>query len=173
MRMQTSQSIKAISLFFIITILALAGCRLLDSSIQGKQFAEQYPYEDLNHTLILHPTEEITNTSFNQTITILMENRGDMAIAIWPKSDIIGLAYDIEDKRWVEVRNAVEYPDTGLLLGAPGDNVPSSTAIYFWPDLISPIDSMDIRILVVGHIWDEEQGSGEPVAAFIDLTLEK
>jgi hypothetical protein len=163
----------AMPLLCILTILALAGCGVLAPSIQEKRFAEQYPYEDVNHTLALHPIEGVTDTSLTEVVTILLENHGDLTIAIWPESGILGLVYDTETEKWVEIKNAVEYPDKGWLVGPRGGEIPSSTPIYFQPDLVSPANSMDVRILVVGHVWDEEQGAGEPMAAYLDLRLEK
>ena len=85
----------------------------------------------------------------------------------------MGLAFDKETEKWIEIKNAVEFPEKGLLVGPQGGEIPSGTAIYFQPELTSPTNSMDIRILVVGNVWNEEQGAGEPVAAYLDLTLEK
>jgi hypothetical protein len=106
-------------------------------------------------------------------VTIQLENRSDRNVAVLPEDGIIGLVYDTEAETWVEVENAVAYPDIGWLLGPRGGEVPSIAAIYFEPDVVSPSDSMNIRILVVGHVWDEEEGPGEAVAAYLDLALEK
>jgi hypothetical protein len=164
---------NAIPLPCVFTILALVSCGVLGPNIKEKHFEEQYPYEDVNHSLVLHPIEGVTDTSLTQVVTILLENRSDLIIAIWPESSVVGLIYETETEKWVEIKNTVEFPDKGLLVGPRGGEIPSSTAIYFQPDLVSHTNSMDVRILVVGNVWDEEQGAGEPVAAYLDLTLGK
>jgi hypothetical protein len=164
---------SAIPLLCVFTILVLVSCGVLGLSIQEKHFTEQYPYEDVNDSLALRPIEGVTNTDLTEVVTILLENRIDLTISILPESDIVGLAYDTETEKWVEVKNAVEYPDKGWLIGPRGGEIPSSTAIYFQPDLVSPTNSIEVRIVVIGHVWDEAQGAGEAMAAYLDLTLEK
>jgi hypothetical protein len=160
--------VAAILLVSIVVI----GCTSRTSSDRELDLIERFPYDDMNHSLVLNLIEGVTNISLTQVVTIQLENRGDLIIAIWPETSIVGMVYEKETEKWVEIKNTVEFPDKGLLVGPRGGEIPSSTAIYFQPDLASSVNSLDVRILVVGHVWDEEQGAGKPVAAYLDLTLE-
>jgi hypothetical protein len=173
--MMGNQSVPHFSILicFLLMVFLIPGCSKLQPSDSERAFTQQFPYEDMNVSLILHPIEGVTDTSLTQVVTILLENLGELTIAILPESSIVGLVYDTETEKWVEIRNTVEFPDKGWLVGPRGGEIPSSTAIYFQPDLVSSSNSMDVRILVVGYVWDEEQGAGEPIAAYLDLTLEK
>jgi hypothetical protein len=172
--MMGNQSVPHFSILicFLLMGFLIPGCSKLQPSDSERVFTQQFPYEDVNHSLVLNLIEGVTNTSLTQVVTILLENRGNLIIAIWPETSIVGLVYDTETEKWVEINNTIEFPDKGLLVGPRGGEIPSSTAIYFQPDLASSANSMDVRILVVGYVWDEEQGTGEPIAAYLDLTLE-
>ncbi len=83
----------------------------------------------------------------------------------------MGLVYDTEGSGWVEIENVVVYPDIVLGLGFRGGELPTATAVYFKPILEEFLDSISMWVLAIGHIWDEHHGFGQPVAAYIDLTL--
>ena len=156
----------------LLTALALTSCGILGPGIPERRFAEQFPYEDLNRTLVLRPIEGVTETNLSQAVTLQLENHGDQMVAFSPEGNIEGLVYDRQSDIWVEVENAVSYPDIGWMLGPQGGEIPSSTAIYFEPATTGSVHSMDIRVLVVGHIWGDVNGPGEAVAAYLDLALE-
>lgn len=160
------------ALCFLLAAL-LAGCGFTGTSVKELQFAEQFPYEDMNHTLVLERIDGVTDTTLGRVITLELENRSSQTISLSTASGVVGLAYDIESESWVEIENTVTYPDFGVLLGPRGGGIPSTTAIYFEPAVADSVDTMDIRILVVGHLWDDDHASDATAAAFIDLTLQK
>ena len=149
----------------------MTSCGMLRPVTRDQRFTEQFPYEDVNRTLVLRPVEGVTEDSLGGVITVQLENHSDEMVSYSPEDGIVGLAYDTSSETWVEVENTVSYPDAGLLLAPRGSEIPSIAAVYFEPPAAQRSQLTDVRILVVGHVWTGEQGPGTAVAGYLDIAL--
>jgi hypothetical protein len=163
----------SILICFLLAGFLIPGCSKLQPSDSEKTFTQQFPYEDVNDSLVLYTIEGITETNIDDVVTLQLENHSNQMIAYSTKEGIIGIVYNLESESWVDMENNVQYPDVEWHLGSRGGDIPSISVVDYKPILESNPDTLDIRIVVVGHVYDETHGLGEPVAAYLDLTLEK
>jgi hypothetical protein len=171
MRSQTIPHFPILICFLLMGFL-IPGCSKLQPSDSERAFTQQFPYEDVNDSLVLYTIEGITETNIDDVVTLQLENLSNQMIAYSTKEGIIGIVYNPESKSWVDMENNVQYPDIEWLLGPRGGDIPSISVVDYKPILDSNPDTLDLRIVVVGHVYDETYGLGEPVAAYLDLTLE-
>jgi hypothetical protein len=164
---------KLASTLSLLIMATTAGCSGVQLSDREQAFARQFPYADVNHSLVLHTVEGITETNLDHAVTLQLENHSNRMIAYSTREGIVGAVYDPGSKSWVEAENRVHYPDIQWLLGPRGDDIPSISLVDYSPTLESTPDSLEIRIVVVGHVYDETHGFGEAAAAYLDLTLER
>lgn len=164
---------KLLCTLSFLMVMATTGCGLVKLRDSERAFAGQFPYEDVNDSLVLCTIEGITETRIDHIVILQLENHSSQMIAYSTKEGIIGIAYDPGSKSWVEVENRVQYPDIQWLLGPPGSDIPSISAVDYEPALEDPPGLLEIRIVVIGHVYDEAHGFGEAVVAYFDLTLEK
>jgi hypothetical protein len=157
----------------LLTAILVIGCTSRASNDREMDFVECFPYDDMNHSLQLQPIEGLTETRIGSIITLQIENHSNMAIAFPVDYGVRGLSYDPSNTEWVEFPNKVQFcPDVQRVLGAQGSTVPNFGLVDYEPELDETPASLDLRIVVVGHVYDETNGFGEPIAAYLDLTLE-
>jgi hypothetical protein len=172
MRRQSSPRFRIVTCWLLVGFLA-PGCSGVQLSDREQAFARQFPYADVNHSLVLHTVEGITETRIDRVVTLELVNHSDQLIGFPAGYGVEGFAYDPESDRWVEIGNSVRFPDVQRVLGPRGGEIPSLVWVDYKPVLESTQDSLEIRIVVVGHFYDETTGFGEAAAAFLDLTLEE
>jgi hypothetical protein len=157
----------------LLVVIVVTGCKSNTSNERELGFMECFPYDDMNHSLQLQTIEGLTETHIGSIITLQVENHSNTAIAFPVDYGVRGLSYDPSNTEWVEFPNKVQFcPDVQRVLGAQGSTIPNFGLVDYEPELDETPASLDIRIVVVGHVNDETYGLGEPVAAYLDLTLE-
>jgi len=162
----------ATALSFLI-VMSTGGCSAVQLSDRDQAFALRFPYEDVNHSLVLRTVEGITETRMDRVVTLELVNHSDRLIGFPAGYGVEGLAYDPENDTWVEIGNSVRFPAVRRVLGPNGGEIPSLGWVDYKPILTFTPDLLEIRIVVLGHFYDETNGFGEPVAAYLDLTLER
>jgi hypothetical protein len=157
----------------LLATIVVIGCTSSTSNDRDLEFAESFSYDDVNRSLQLKPAEGLTETRIGRIITLQIENHSNTAIAFPVDYGVRGLSYDPSNTEWVEFPNKVQFcPDVQRVLGAQGSTIPNFGLVDYEPELDETPASLDIRIVIVGHEYDEIYGLGEPVAAYLDLTLE-
>lgn len=165
---------SALLVVAVLLVIVATGCSTSASPERELAFAEHFPYDDVNRSLQLQPVEGLTETRIGHIVTVQVENHSDRVIAFPVDYGVLGLTYNLDTAEWVELPNTVQfYPDVQRVLGVPGGPIPSIGWVDYEPALDTIPTSLDIRIVVVGHVLSRETSQlAEPVVAYIDLTLE-
>jgi hypothetical protein len=161
---------------FTLATTVVAACGLTLSDQQEQTFSQMFPYSDVNHSIVLRSVEGITETDLDSVITLQLENLSTQMIEFPVGYGVRGFTYHRDAREWSEISNGMSFsPERGTLLGPQGGDIPGvdMTLVSYFTSGASLPYSLDIRIVVVGHFYNESEGLGDPVAAYLDLTLEK
>lgn len=157
----------------VVAFIVATGCNTSALAEREIAFAEHFPYDDVNRSLRLRALEGLTEASIGHIVTVQIENHSNEVIAFPVDYGVQGFTYDPNIAEWVELPNRAQfYPDVQRLLGVPGGTIPSVGWVDYEPELDTIPASLDIRIVVVGHVLSRDTHQvAEPVVAYIDLTL--
>jgi hypothetical protein len=114
-------------------------------------------------------SEEFTN---GQTLTLTLENIASFEIRFSEENDVYALV--LENEKWNRLENSAIYIPAGVdrPLRPKGTDNPGVTAILLNPRLnnTKPV-SVNVRVVVIGTIYDEGQSTGKKTGAYIDVKL--
>jgi hypothetical protein len=170
---------KGLALVIVAFMLASAGvaaCGLALRDQREQTFSQMFPYADVNHSIVLRSVEGITETDLDRIITLQLENLSIQMVEFPVGYGVRGFTYHQDAREWSEISNGMRFsPERGALLGPQGGEIPGVDValVSYFPSGASLPDSLEIRIVVVGHFYDESEGLGEAVMAYCDLTLKR
>jgi hypothetical protein len=186
--MKVINQITVTTLFFLI----FTGCSLY-SSKRNAEFKKILPtaIKDLNNEIQLSiPIISVKRTYKNQPsitylkgpddlrvgepITVIIKNKSKNLIVIPKESQFTILFYNEDDKQWIEINDILNntQSDKDLELLPEGSDDPIDfKVIGVQPALLGITKPMEIRILVIGEVYENGISTKKQVGAYLDLTL--
>lgn len=161
-------------LLLLHLLVLLTACQSGLPASADEAFLKQFPYDDINKSIELRVIEGVTETTVNSVITLEVINRSDTVIVFAEDYGVRGFIFDSGSKTWIEIENAVQYPNVqrGLRPANIDGPLPPLGFVDFKP-VIGRLDAeTTLRILVVGHIYEGPGRPGKPVMAYLDLLLQ-
>lgn len=86
-------------------------------------------------------------------------------------SDFGARIFLLEDQKWIEVENLMEYPPGTFLLSPSEGNLRKQVATSLAANLPDIDHEVKIRIFLIGNVYRDGQITDESTAAYIDLEL--
>lgn len=155
----------------ILTTL-IHSCERVTTLDQSKEssFSSLFPDCRMNTIIVFLPPQP--NNKPDQFISLLYQNRSESQIVFAPDAGVKILVYQEADSLWVELTNNMQYsasPNPYLLLDAEGVTT-SYGDLVVSPDF-SKSDKIprEIRIVITGHVFQNEKATNQCVGAFIDI----
>jgi hypothetical protein len=77
-----------------------------------------------------------------------------------------------DNERWIEVENLMKYPDGYIILSPKVENPLNVSEISVAPNIPNGGKAVTLRIILVGHIYQNDEITDETTVAYIDVRLE-
>jgi hypothetical protein len=126
---------------------------------------------DINTRLhiMLYDQPYFENTlKYCEPIHLRLENHSGKNIGSKDSHNAQILKY--EKGEWMAIENLMSYSSPEEVYLSPTTR--NSIEFSAFPDICDPEDATEIRVFVIGTIYDGEKPTNEQVAAYIDVTLE-
>lgn len=140
---------------------------------QSDAFVTAVPVGDMNTAMTLElTTAQPGDLKVGSVVELCVENQTDQAI--WFPVDYGNrlLTYSAQDRSWMEVGNRVTYHVyKDVILDAKGGDFDRHT-IAVWPDISNTGKPIDIRVVVIGKIYNGGALTDRQVGAYVDVTLQ-
>jgi hypothetical protein len=156
--------------------ISLIGCEN-DVSITdpNEEFAKKFALADLNTSLQLGLEGDINTFDEDSNIAFYIYNKSNHDVLIDHNADT--KLFTTHNSEWIEIENAISYPDSLPLL-ALGTPLLDSRYTWVHPVLSDEIqasttEDIMIRILILGELMENDQGTGDLVGAYVDVFIEK
>jgi hypothetical protein len=133
------------------------------------EFQKLNPFSDINTSVVLDSPMVNTNPGPGVLITIRLSNESSSWTMFPPEYGAIGLLWREGTGQWEELPNQVKSPDIPYFLGPSNGEAPNTGIVAFSPGKVWP-DSNAIRVVVYGHLRNQDGTPGKDVVAFIDVT---
>lgn len=157
-------------LIFLILTLFISNCKSSQTEDSSKEASFELLYPDctMNSTIRFLPLQE--NYKLGNQIILNYKNYSQDQIAFPPGSGVKILTYEQSDLQWVELQNRMKYsasPEPYVLVG-PADELSSYHTVVILPVILND-SSIEMRVVITGHIYRDNAETDECVGAFIDI----
>lgn len=179
--------------FFSLIVLCIAltvssGCgnksstpiSVVTSTDREIAFATVVPINDMNTSMTMEYSSDYTTNGLkiDSMIVLSVENQSQEAIILPHDNGTRLFVYSEEKANWAEVQNRVTYATSVETLLAPhGIFDPATNAIwtnivYIIPDVPNEGKPVFVRVVVVGHIYQNGSATDKQVGAYTDIELQ-
>lgn len=155
----------------LVSLLACGEKSPLESRDLDNKFEEKFPLDDMNNSLQLGLDGEDNTFAKNSDIPIYIYNKSGNPISI--NNNVNMMLFMAGDSDWIEIKNALTYPDS---LPIAPQGTPLLDFRYTWVSpvlseelLVATTEYITIRILILGELMENDQGTGDLIGAYIDV----
>ena len=150
----------------LLFVLNMQGCALQSSEVENLPGIDVEPDKiNTDFTVYEDPVIASANTHKNNELLIVtIKNLGDNRIRFSPSGHV--KIYAKVDDEWIDVYNAMSYPETDLVL-VPTKDFPPGMDESVIPSISNMTEPTLIRIFLEGELVD----TNEKVGAYLDVRL--
>lgn len=158
--------------FFLFISITLGACA--DKTGRETIFTEMYPLHEMNTKIrFWHPTRddrEFKPCEFND---LTLENFSDSKVVFPNDYGLRIYTFDQGENMWLEIQNSAKYiPEGNRQISPKGLANPFGvTGIDFVPQVLDCEQAIEIRVVVVGEVYEGDTPTGVSAGAYIDVTL--
>lgn len=162
---------KRKNLILILIVFLLIACMPSREKKKSEEvFSSMFPDIPMNSDIAFWETsEEFIN---GQSMTLTLENMTSFEIRFSDKNDVY--AFVFENQKWNRLENSAIYipADVDAKIRPKGLDSPGVTAVSLNPHLSNAeLTSVDVRVVVIGTVYDKGQSAGKKIGAYIDVKL--
>jgi hypothetical protein len=161
-----------------ILILSMVICTSCVNRKKENSFAKiiPVPMQQMNHEITLS-LPIINNTAFvprlGERITFEIDNHSTDLIKFPSNYGIQMFQYDAIGENWIEIKNISQYiPEGSRQVSPKGDDSLGYIITGAFPDLPLNSNPVDIRIVVIGTIYQNDIATNKLVGAYLDVTVQ-
>lgn len=169
MAMKKFTSIIVIAL---CSLSALVACR--DTQEKEVLFFEMYPIQEMNTKIRFWPqSKQAENLRPCKIADLTLENLSTDRIVFTNDFGLKIFFFDQQANEWQEIRNSAIYiPEGNPRLSPKGaDNPFGVTGIPFVAAASNCEISIEVRVVVIGEVYEDDTPTGVSAGAYIDVTL--
>jgi len=157
-------------------IYACSSSQLDNLSPLEESFLKLIAVDDVNNSLHVDIVyDERTEYKYGEDVVILIKNNSSKEIFLPSKSSALR-AFVLNGDSWVEVENNIIYLGNGTILTPSGDAMAeliNGIRPVFDPGLDGLEKKVIVRVLVLGEFMLNGEKTGQLVAAFAELIMQK
>jgi hypothetical protein len=161
--------IRIVIIKILLFAIFITGCAKNSTLEAEKQFAEMYENCEMNTLLKMSYVGKLYEG--DRSINYSIEPTSNISV-VFPVGDNVKLlSFDIEQDKWVEIKNNVQYfPVGGKYI--VGKNDRDKEYEYKLNDVIPMLGKKtEVRIVIHGHTYENEVETDKCVGAFLDFEL--
>jgi hypothetical protein len=161
-------SIIRYTTIFLLSLMFLVGCSK-SSSIEKDPFSEFIQVNDLNTKLRVYAPESVNDFKITSGVTIVIDNLTNDLIKLYPPGEGIKL-FVKTNNGWREIKDLMyTYPPSSEIgIAPPHDNLPGGSMFSVSPDVS---ERTTVRIVLIGHIYQNGEPTNQKVGAYTDVTV--
>jgi hypothetical protein len=155
------------------TLCILTGCQRIQDAKKDEVFSEMFPNVEMNTAIQFWDTARSGGPfKIGKSIDLVLDNFSPNKIVFPSDYGFKIYTYDENQKEWLEIKNkAIYFPAGNRQISPKGNDMPGVIAIGLAPALQPSEKPINIRVVVVGTVYVDEQPTSEEVGAYIDLEL--
>lgn len=151
----------------------MTSCVHSNISLREKEFAGIIGGVKIYNRLELKVPLSVIGGTVHEDESLILVNNSQEEIR-FPYDFGVRIFKHTDAKGWIELKNLYNYYDLDPIIVDPRDEKGAYAAqLLFYPDLRESENVEQIRVLVVGEIYQNGNPTGEKVGAYIDMTVEK
>lgn len=161
-------AIKRYTTALLLCTMLLVSCSK-SSSEKRDSFAEVIKVNDLNTKLRVYAPESVNDFKIKSGVTIVIDNLTNDLIKLYPPAEGIKL-FVKSNNGWMEIKNLMNYHPSSSEIGIapPHDNLPGGSMFSVSPDVS---ERTTVRIVLIGHIYQNGEPTNSKVGAYTDVTV--
>lgn len=165
--------LKLIFKLSILTFLfaLVFACSSNKNSDKESSFHNLVPIEMNTNIQFVNPPN-INGFKIGDFVDLGLENKNGNLIKFPNDYGIKILSYKAIDDTWNEISNDVHYSEGSPQISPKGTNSPGIVVVSFSPKLDDTGKPIEIRVVVVGTIYENNTPTETKTGAYIDITLQ-
>ena len=159
-------------LFLLLVLANITSCS--PKALQSKEaaFSRIVPLSEMNTRLKFMALDSSEKPyKIGSSIELALENTSSNRV-IFP-SDYGIKIFTYQNGKWISINNLTKYiPEGNTQVSPKGPDNPGIIGVGFFPDLSNDGRPIELRVVVIGDVYEGENPTGEKASAYIDITLQ-
>lgn len=157
-------------------MLYLCSCTSSNLSEKDKSFSEfnSVPLDEMNQKIRFFIIKDDGQDKFRigDSATLGLENKSRDRVVFPSDYGIRIYTYEQNIAKWTEVRNKDNYfPPGNTQISPKGTDTPGIIVVTFFPDIPMTWEAVELRVVIIGTVYEDNIPTDEEVGAYIDITL--